>query len=296
LEKAAASNIIFHPRDVLANQKKSIQLIYCDLYTKNKHFVSTYVGSSAYGEVTESGVNALVDAIKKHFLPLMSAHQRRYLRLIDVGAGLSTTIMHFAQKIHGFYAGIENDPIRSRIFAESFKVLIKDHHADLGNMKLAYMYEDLNNVSIYDFDIVYSFDEVFTVNDWRKLKETFLASPKAKFWITFKPLKNRKESNELLQELFDDGLIKVANISARMKISGENSNAGFFLKPEVLKKKAPEKINLTTLHPDWTGCKKFWSEDKEENEEAVNKLLDQLNEHLENEMHERKWKKVRKNF
>jgi hypothetical protein len=63
LEKAAASNIIYHPRDVLANQKKSVQLIYCDLYTKNKHFVSTYVGSSAYGEITESGVNALVNAI-----------------------------------------------------------------------------------------------------------------------------------------------------------------------------------------------------------------------------------------
>jgi hypothetical protein len=100
----------------------------------------------------------------------MSAHQRRYLRLIDVCAGLSSPIMHFAQKIHGFYAGIENDTIRSQSFAESFKFSLRT------TTKLVYMYEDLNNVSIYDFDIIYSFDKVFTVNDWRKLKETCLAS------------------------------------------------------------------------------------------------------------------------
>jgi hypothetical protein len=87
--------------------------------------------------------------------------------------------------------------------------------------------------------------------------DTFLASPKAKFWIPYKPLKNRKESCELLQELLDHGLVKVANISARMKISGENSKAGFFIKPGVLKNKAPEEISLTTLHEDWTGYRLF---------------------------------------
>jgi hypothetical protein len=157
--------------------------------------------------------------------------------------------------------------------------------------KLVYMYEDLNNVSIYDFDIKYSLDKVFTVNDWRKLKETCLASRRAKLWITLKPLKSRKESCELLQELLDHGLVKVANIIARMKISGENTNAGFFIKPGVLKNKAPEEISLTTLHQDWTGCRLFWFENKEENMEAINNLLAQLNE-----LHDRKWKKVRKSF
>lgn len=296
LENAASSTIIYHPRDVLANQKASIQVIYRDLYTKNRHFVSTYVGSSAYGEVTEGGVTALIEAMKKHFLPLMSPQERRHLRLIDVGAGLSTTIMHFAQKIHGFYGGIENDPIRSRIFAESFRTLIIDHHEDLGNMKLAYMFEDLQNVRNYDFDIVYSFDEVFTVQDWRKLMRTFLASSKAKFWITFKPLKSRRGSRKLLEELVDNGLVQQANVSVRMKVSGEVSNAGFFVKPHVLEEKAQAEIKLSELHDDWAGCKPFWSEDKEEKLEAINKLLAQLNDHLEDELHDRKRKKVRKNF
>jgi len=91
-ENSASSTIVYHPRDVLASQKTSIQVIYRDLYTKNRHFVSTYVGSSA-----------LIEAMKKHFLSLMSPQERRHLRLIDIGAGLSTTIMHFSQKIHGFY-------------------------------------------------------------------------------------------------------------------------------------------------------------------------------------------------
>jgi hypothetical protein len=167
----------------------------------------------------------------------MANQERRSFRLIDIGAGFATSIMHFAQKIHGFFAGIENDPIRCRIFGNSSKRLIQDHHEDIANMKLAYFFKDLNNVNIFDFDVIYSIDEVFTLNDWRKLMHTFVESPKAKFWITFKPLKFREGSNSLFSEMMDNDLIHLESLSVQMKGSQEVSKAGFLVKRVFWKQK-----------------------------------------------------------
>jgi hypothetical protein len=86
---------------------------------------------------------------------------------------------------------------------------------------------------------------------------TYLASSKAKFWIMFKPLKSRRGSQKLLEELVDNGLAQQANISVRMKISVEVSNAGFFVKPHVLEEKSQAEIKLSALHDDWAGCTPF---------------------------------------
>jgi hypothetical protein len=107
----------------------------------------------------------------------------------------------FSHKMNGYYAGIENDPIRSIIFAESFKQLLLDHPQLLGNINLVYFFKVLIEYDFYDFDIIYSFDEVFAVNHWRKVMSTYLQSPRAKFWISFKALKNRAGSSALLQEM-----------------------------------------------------------------------------------------------
>jgi len=291
--KAAQENFIcYHPRSSNVLQKNSIKVTYKLLFTKNKDFVSTYPGSSSYGEVTESGVNLIIDTIQKTLLPLLSTQERRTFRMIDVGAGVGTTILHIAQKIHGQYAGIENDPIRCRFFGDSYKELLQDD-CQVGNTNLAYLFKDLNEVRNYDFDIVYSFDEVFPLSDWRELVRTFLSSKRAKFFISFKPCKCKQGSNDLIEELVSSGLVLKTTLKVKMKISGEVSNAGVFIKQSFLDSKVSATKYFFPLDEEWEKCLGFWSPEKEEKLAAINNLLEDLNFHLTTELHERKHKKAR---
>jgi hypothetical protein len=69
-------------------------LIYTNIYRQNADFVSTFSGSPSYGEITENGVEALIQGINTYFLHLMTHQERRNFRLIDNGAGLATSIMN----------------------------------------------------------------------------------------------------------------------------------------------------------------------------------------------------------
>jgi hypothetical protein len=163
--------------------------------------MSTFVGSSSYGEITKSGVKEMVKGIQGHFLNLSTSEERRHFRVLDIGGGLSTTMLHFAQKMNGYFAGIEVDPIRTIIFLRNYEQLLEENQGLIRNFKYHYLHKYLNDLAICDFDLVYSFDEVFIQKDWEKVMETFLASPGCKFWITFKLFKNKQWSKDLVSLL-----------------------------------------------------------------------------------------------
>lgn len=86
LELAASSAIMYHPTNVLAVQNASIPVIYKDLYSNNSHFVAT-ADSSSYYEITENGVDLMIEAIQRNFLSKMTSQERRNMRMLDIGAG-----------------------------------------------------------------------------------------------------------------------------------------------------------------------------------------------------------------
>jgi hypothetical protein len=75
-----------------------------------------------------------------------------------------TTMFQVAQKIdNNFYCGIEYCPVRPNLFAQSYKNLLEYHQQDIKNNKIAYLVENVTSFSIFDFDLVYAFDEAFSM-------------------------------------------------------------------------------------------------------------------------------------
>jgi hypothetical protein len=269
--------IDYHKRgdDVMA--KHSIKLGYEYLWKPNKDHIHT--GGSTYGEITKAGVSELVQGIEKKFLKDLSDRDKQNLRVLDVGGGLMTTMFHMAQVIPGYFAGIEYDPLRVRMFTESYLNLISEHKNDLKNKKLAYLWKDLKDVSMFDFDIVYSFDQAFSFEDYAKLIDVFDASPRVKLFISFKGA--RGGNNDFAMDLEAKGFELIHTVPLKMKESMEACTAGFFLKQEVFNH-AGDNTETGTLAEEWNPCSKFWNTDNLLIE-ALNELKDEVNDGLEAE-------------
>jgi hypothetical protein len=67
---------------------------------------------------------------------------------------------------------------------------LDNYSESLCNTKMAYALMNIENLDWYDFDVVYAFDKVFHPPAlWGKIVCTFVASPRCKLLITFKPAK-----------------------------------------------------------------------------------------------------------
>lgn len=246
-----------HKRGEDIKSKYSICKGYECLWNANKNH--THTGGSTYGEITRSCVKNLIEAIKEHFLPLLTNQQKQFLRVLDVGGGLMTTMFHMAQVIPGFYAGIEYDPTRVRMFTESYQSLLTNNLLLIRNPKVAYFWNDLQDFHTYDFDIVYSFDQAFSFEDFAKMVQTFLNSPRAKLLISFKAAKERSENNEVNSILEFVGVTLVHSVPLRMKVSQEACTAAFYIKDNF---QQPMTTNQTidTLAREWQKCSQFWNQ------------------------------------
>jgi hypothetical protein len=146
-------------------------------------------GESTYGEITKGGVNKFIKQLKTLFLPhLKKPQKRKNFSILDVGGGLMTTVTHIAQEIEGYYCGIESCPNRSKLLCLSFQDLL--HKNVLNNSNIAYKWGIVMDISKFNFDLIYSFDETMKRDHWDHMLTVCENSPRCKFLITFKPLKD----------------------------------------------------------------------------------------------------------
>jgi hypothetical protein len=78
--------------------------------------------------------------------------------------------------MHGNNGEIQKEPVRSICSAESSNNCFWKICSFL-----------LNQFETYDFDIIYSFDELFAVNHWREIMSTVLQSPRANSGFPSRP-------------------------------------------------------------------------------------------------------------
>jgi hypothetical protein len=175
--------------------KLSIHKGYVCLWNASKNH--THSGGSTYGEIAKACVRNLIEAIKTHFLPLLTNQQKQFLRVLDVGGGLMTAMFHIVQVIPGFYAGLEYVSTRVTMFTESYQTLLTNNLLLIMNPKMAYFWNDLKDFNSYNFDIVYSFDQAFSFEEFAKKVQTLMNSARAKLLILFKAAKERSENNEV---------------------------------------------------------------------------------------------------
>lgn len=224
---------------------------YLFLYYKQMDSLST--GFSTYGEIKRSCVTVMIRKIQELFLVDLNKKETEDFRVLDVGGGLMTTMIHVGQVIPGKYCGIEACLCRSLLFSSGFLNLLKKD-IKLINDNIAYVNCDVKEVDIFNFDLVYAFDEAFSEEDFESYLQTFAQSPRAKFLISFKPLKTRCGNKLLLESMIKKyDLIFVSSFSFQMKISNETCNAGFFKKNIADHIKTPKGKDSITKE-----CEKFW--------------------------------------
>jgi hypothetical protein len=106
----------------------------------------------------------------------MSDRDKQNVRVIDVGGSIMTTMFHMAQTIPGYYARIDKyDPLRVRMFADSYFCLICEHKNDLKiqSWLIFVICKQMKVVNTFDFNIVYSFDQALSFEDYSKLIQVF---------------------------------------------------------------------------------------------------------------------------
>jgi hypothetical protein len=284
------SKISHHKRGEDVEGKFSILQGYQYLWKPNKDLVST--GASSYGEITRNGVEILIDSIRENLLILLSDEEMKHFRVLDIGGGLMTTMFHMAQKIEGFYCGIEYCPVRANLFAQSYMNLLENHQEDIKNIKIAYLMENLTSFSIFDFDLVYAFDEAFSTQDFTHMISVFLRSPRAKFFVIFKPLKNRSENRQVQRLLEISGLHLHSVLQLKMKGSFEISNAGLYIKQSYLRNPQESGEDLSEIAREWRGCASFWN--AETAFESVKDLHESILEKFKQDKETRKKKRQKK--
>ena len=149
-----SAKITHYKRGEDAKEMFSIDKGYDYLWKPNKDFVNT--GSSTYGEITRPCIEVLIQKIRKEFRIFLNDEEKHFLRVLDVGGGLMTTIFHVAQKIEGFYCGIEYCAVRSKLFTQSYKKMLEEHQENIKNTNIAYFLENVVNSKSFNFDLVYA--------------------------------------------------------------------------------------------------------------------------------------------
>ena len=146
--------------------------------------------------------------------------------MIDVEAGLMTTLAHIAQEIKGQYCGLEICPTRARLSALSYERLLKTNV--LHNTKIAYVWDDVKNVTKFDFDLVYAFDETMDPCVWIHMMEVFKSSPRCKFLISFKTQKDVLGNLNDFYHMVEDYEVKCVHTEkVKMKMKPKMCSAGF---------------------------------------------------------------------
>jgi hypothetical protein len=88
---------------------------------------------------------------------------KKEIPILDVGAGLMTTLVHMAQEFEGFHWGVNVCQERARLFANSYKILLRKYIWN--NKKIAYIRNDVKDV-----------DETMPPDAWYKMMESFCQS------------------------------------------------------------------------------------------------------------------------
>jgi hypothetical protein len=274
--------------DHLAFTDDKLEDIYTIMYEENEEVSHSLEGT--YGEIDLDGVKKLINGIQENFLNAMDDQCCKNFRVLDVGGGLMTTMIHFAQKIKGFYCGIESCPVRSYLFASSFKKVLAEDL--LVNRKIAYFWKDVKYFKIFDFDLLYTFDECFCLADWHHMMSVFKISPRCKFLISFKNLKPQAGQKESLESMIENyGLENLQNIEVKMKVSGEDCIAGFFVKKSFLNNELMDATNysINDVNPEWSAVKPFWGEEDYSNK--LDQMIWNLEHHLNFAKGQRKYRK-----
>ena len=226
--------------------KTSIDLVYRYLFSKVNQ-QTAHIGSSTYAEITRDGVSKIIKVILelKHNLTQGKAST---FRAIDLGGGYLTCLAHIAQIIPGEYAAIEYCVDRTWAFANSYGKLLADGAEALSNTRIAYAYMNIVDLDWYDCDLVYAFDEAFPQAVWGKIVRTFVASPRCKLLITFKPAKATPGYKSWQRYMKDLGLMEACRLKLSKK-GREGSNAMFMIRSKDHKFRASD--------TDWAKGKQF---------------------------------------
>jgi hypothetical protein len=211
--------------------KPSIGLVYHYLYpTVNQQ--TAHNGSSTYAEITRGGVFKMIHVISEQFKQISPQGNASTFRAIDLGGGYLTCLAHIAQVIPGEYAAVEYCEDRCWAFANSYGRLLSDYSDALCNTKIAYASMNIFDLDYYDCDLVYTFDEAFPPALWGKIVRTFVASPRCKLLITFKPAKATPGYKDWQRYMKDLGLREACPCLHLSKKGGESSNAMFMIRSE----------------------------------------------------------------
>jgi hypothetical protein len=239
--------------------KKAIHRVYELLYSSVNSQLS-HNGASAYAEITEDGVTRMINKISTGFMSRLTKSEASAFRAIDLGAGYLTCLAHIAQAIPGEYVGIEYCPRRSSQFAHSYGALLAQHSEELCNTKIAYAHMNILDLHSYECDLVYTFDEAFPYDVWKKIVETFVKSHRCKFLIMFKVAKASRGYKALQAELLQAGVSCIDKLCLKKK-GGESSNAMFFVKSKPWNQGVDR--TLRSQHCPTDPCKRFWEKCKE---------------------------------
>ena len=267
--------------------QRAIALVYEKLYSSVNSQLS-HNGASAYAEITQDGVTKIINKISSCFMPHLKGSP---LRAIDLGAGYLTCLAHIAQVIPGEYVGIEYCPRRSSQFAHSYGALLAQHAEELCNTKIAYAHMNILDLHSYECDLVYTFDEAFPYDVWKKIVETFVKSHRCKFLIMFKVAKASRGYKALQAELLQAGVSCIGKLCLKKK-GGESSNAMFFVKSKPWNQGVDRTLRSQHCPTDpskrfWEKCKEFWGSIKMA-KTAVAELMAETDQLISTEKKQRK--------
>jgi hypothetical protein len=90
-----------------------LKAMYEIMYNKKKEVTHPLEGT--YGEIDFEGVKKMINGIQENVLNLIDDQELNKFPVLDVGGGLVTTIIHFAQRLRGFTVGLR--VAQCRVFA-----------------------------------------------------------------------------------------------------------------------------------------------------------------------------------
>ena len=213
--------------------EQAIDAVYHYLWNSNGRVDHT--GGGTYAELTFGNVERLIDMLQQHVLPNLTEEERKGFSMLDAGGGFMTCLAHIAQKIEGYYFGVEYDESRAWMFAFGWKRLLESKL--LINANIAYLWQDLFDVKELDVDVLYMFDEAFPYSLVMHMVELFAASSKCKYLISFKVAKAYKGYTGLYNDVIDVGKVKEVARVIGSKKGGELSTAVLFVKHSFLEQK-----------------------------------------------------------
>ena len=149
---------------------------------------------------------------------LTKSEASAFLAIHFVGAGYLTCLAYIAQVIPGENIGIGYCPRRSLQFAHSYGALLAQHAEAHCNTKIAYAHMNILDLHLYDCDLVYTFDEAFPNDVWKRLaRPCFVKSCRCNILIMFKVAKALPGYKVLQAELLQVGVMCIDKLCFEKK-------------------------------------------------------------------------------